>query len=302
MLFDLPLAAALAIVQLVGISAALYFYSRYQERHSATWAAASEDSIPPATGRVLLAIYVAVGVTLMALAIPLVQLVQRSFGFFGDLFGSDLVVGDPLAAIRNSLVTAVVATSIAVIVGILAATFVSHREGSLSRWFDATLMLPLGTSAVAIGLGFIVALEWPIDLRASLILVPVAHALVATPFVVRITLPAMRSIDPDLRHAAATMGASPLRVWRRVDLPLISRAGLVAAGFSMAISLGEFGATSFVARPNTATIPTLIFRLLSRPGPTSFGMAMALSVILAGITAGIILWIDRFRAGDIGSF
>lgn len=301
-LFDLPLAAALAIVQLVGISAALYFYSRYQERHSATWAAASEDSIPPATGRVLLAIYVAVGVTLMALAIPLVQLVQRSFGFFGDLFGSDLVVGDPLAAIRNSLVTAVVATSIAVIVGILAATFVSHREGSLSRWFDATLMLPLGTSAVAIGLGFIVALEWPIDLRASLILVPVAHALVATPFVVRITLPAMRSIDPDLRHAAATMGASPLRVWRRVDLPLISRAGLVAAGFSMAISLGEFGATSFVARPNTATIPTLIFRLLSRPGPTSFGMAMALSVILAGITAGIILWIDRFRAGDIGSF
>jgi thiamine transport system permease protein len=163
-------------------------------------------------------------------------------------------------------------------------------------------MLPLGTSAVAIGLGFIVALDWPIDLRASLILVPMAHALIAIPFVVRITLPAMRSIDPDLRSAASTLGASPWRVWRRVDLPLISKAALVATGFSLVISLGEFGATSFVARPNTSTIPTLIFRLLSRPGETSFGMAMALSVVLAALTAGIILWVDRFRAGDIGSF
>jgi thiamine transport system permease protein len=70
----------------------------------------------------------------------------------------------------------------------------------------------------------------------------------------------------------------------------------------MAISLGEFGATAFIARPATATLPTLIYRLLSRPGSGSFGMAMALSVILAGLTAAIILSIDRFRAGDVGSF
>jgi len=301
-LADLPLAASLALVQLVGVSAALYLYSRYQERHSAAWEAASEESVPRAKGTTLAAVYSSVGLTLAALAIPLVQLGRRASGFFDDLFRSDLVVGEPLAAIRNSLLSAVVATLIALVVGILAATLVSHREGGLSRWFDATLMLPLGTSAVAIGLGFIVALDWPVDLRASLILVPVAHALVATPFVVRIALPAFRSINPDLRHAAATLGASPLRVWRRVVLPLVSRAALVAAGFSMVISLGEFGATSFVARPNTATIPTLIFRLLGRPGPTSFGTAMALSLILAGLTAAIILWIDRFRAGDIGSF
>lgn len=83
---------------------------------------------------------------------------------------------------------------------------------------------------------------------------------------------------------------------------MISRATLVASGFSMIISLGEFGATSFVARPNTATIPTLIFRLLERPGPSSFGMAMALAVILATITGGIILWLDRFEVGEIGGF
>jgi thiamine transport system permease protein len=98
------------------------------------------------------------------------------------------------------------------------------------------------------------------------------------------------------------LGASPLRVWREVDLPIVSRAALVGAGFAFVISLGEFGATSFIARPGSATIPTMIFRLLSRPGETSFGMAMALSVVLAVITAGVVMTIDRARFGDLGSF
>jgi thiamine transport system permease protein len=91
-------------------------------------------------------------------------------------------------------------------------------------------------------------------------------------------------------------------VWREIDLPIVSRAAMVGAGFAFVISLGEFGATSFVARPSTATIPVMIFRLLSRPGATSFGMAMALSVVLAAITAGVVLAIDRARFGDLGSF
>lgn len=301
-LFDLPLAAALAVVQLFGVSAALYLYSRYQERHSQSWEIRSDQSVPPATGAVKVAVYAVVVGTLAILAVPIAVLVSRSIGWFRPLFTSDLVVGNPLAAIRNSLLTAAAATAIALTIGVMAATFISHRKGSLSGWFDTVLMLPLGTSAVAIGLGFIVALDWPVDLRATLVLVPIAHALIAIPFVVRITLPAMRSINPDLRHAASALGAAPWKVWRQIDLPLISRAGLVAAGFSLVISLGEFGATTFVARPNTATIPTLIFRMLSRPGAASFGVAMALSVILAALTAAIILYVDRFRAGDIGSF
>jgi thiamine transport system permease protein len=91
-------------------------------------------------------------------------------------------------------------------------------------------------------------------------------------------------------------------VWREIDLPLMSRAALVGASFAFVISLGEFGATSFIARPNTATIPTTIFRLLSRPGQASFGMAMALSVVLAVLTAAVVLGIEKTRVGDIGRF
>jgi thiamine transport system permease protein len=179
---------------------------------------------------------------------------------------------------------------------------ISGRKGKLSRWFDLTLMLPLGTSAVTIGLGFIVALDWPVDLRASIWLVPIAHALVAIPFMVRSTVPTLRSVPAETREAAAVLGASPWRVWRTIDLPIVTRAALIGAGFAFVISLGEFGATSFVVRPNTATIPVMIFRLLSRPGQVSFGMAMAMSVILALLTMGVVMAIDRARFGELGSF
>lgn len=301
-LFDLPLAASLAVVQLVGVSLVLYLYSRYQERNSSSWELVADQSIPRPHGSTRVWVYALIAATLISQFVPLAALLSQSLGHFGELFASDTIVGSPTLAIRNSLVSALVATVIAVVIGLMAATIITHRSGRLSRWFDTALMLPLGTSAVAIGLGFIVALDWPFDIRASVLLVPIAHALVAIPFVVRTSLPTMRSIDPDLRYAAATLGASPWRVWKRIDLPMISRATLVASGFSMIISLGEFGATSFVARPNTATIPTLIFRLLERPGPSSFGMAMALAVILATITGGIILWLDRFEVGEIGGF
>jgi thiamine transport system permease protein len=156
-----------------------------------------------------------------------------------------------------------------------AAYVISRRGTRLSRWFDVVLMLPLGTSAVTIGFGLLVALDRPVDLRATAILVPLAHALVAVPFVVRATVPLLRSISPSVREAAAMLGASPTQVLRHVDLPIATRAALIGAGFAFVVSLGEFGATSFIARPNTVTVPVMIFRLLGRPGLGNYAAAMA---------------------------
>jgi len=191
---------------------------------------------------------------------------------------------------------------IALIIGTMAATLIAYHRSAVSRWFDVLLMLPLGTSAVTIGFGFLVALDTPIDLRTAPILVPIAHALVAIPFVVRTEVPVMRSVRTRLREAGAVLGAPPGRVWREIDLPLIFRAMLVGAGFAFAISLGEFGATSFIARPDAPTLPVAIFRLLGRAGAANFSQAMALSTILMGLTALSILAIERFRIGEMGEF
>jgi thiamine transport system permease protein len=133
-------------------------------------------------------------------------------------------------------------------------------------------------------------------------IIPIAHAMVAIPFVVRTAVPVMRSVRHRLREAAAMLGAPPNRVWREIDLPLVARAGLIGAGFAFAVSLGEFGATSFLALPSNPTLPTAIFRLLNRPGTESFTGAMALSTILMTATAVTILLIERLRPESLEDF
>ena len=303
-LFDLPLAAALAVIQLVGVTAVLIGYSRYQQRTTSSWTLDTDAEGPPPRGIQRGLVTAAVVPTLMVMSVPIAALVIRSLGSgaYARLFAVDPVVGRPISAVGVSLLFATIAMVVAVVIGLISSTIIVRGGGKLSSWFDVALMLPLGTSAVTIGFGFIVALDWPVDIRASLLLVPIAHALVAIPFVVRSTVPTLKAIDPKTREAAATLGASPGRVWRHIDLPIVSKAALVGAAFSFVISLGEFGATAFIARPGGATIPTMIFRLLSRPGQVNFDMAMALSVVLAALTTGIVLSIDRARLGDIGRF
>ena len=210
----------------------------------------------------------------------------------------------PSTAIVVSLGYAIATTILALLLGFPAALALSRDANShLSHALDALLMLPLGTSAVTLGLGFIVALDKPpLDLRSSLLLVPLAHTLVAFPFVVRNLTPAFRTIQPRIRQAAATLGASPGNVMRYIDIPMIGRSLLVAATFAFTISLGEFGATSLIARPEYPTIPIAIYRLISRPGESNYGQALALSTILMVVAGAAMFIIDRSRIGEIGEF
>jgi thiamine transport system permease protein len=164
-------------------------------------------------------------------------------------------------------------------------------------------MLPLGTSAVTLGLGFLLAFSRPpFNLRASPWLIPVAHTLIAFPFVVRALLPTWRSIRPQWRQAAATLGASPAEVWRRIDLPLIGRAAVVAAAFAFTLSLGEFGATLLISRPEFPTVPIAIYSYLGKPGALNFGRALALSTILMITSASGILAIEKLRIKGVAEF
>jgi thiamine transport system permease protein len=312
-LLDLHAAAGIAIAQLVVIVALLVVTSRLQERRASTLRLVSpRDALRrPRGGAQWAGVWAAVGFTLVFLGVPLAVLVTRSFTAGGQFTlshyralatGSDLLFVPPWEAVRNSLVYAAIATVIAVVVGGLASFAIAARPRA-TRALDVLIMLPLGTSAVTVGFGFLVALDRPpLDLRTSVLLVPIAHAIVASPFVVRSMVPVLRSIDPRLRHAAATLGASPAQVWREVDLPVVARAVAVAAGFAAAISLGEFGATLFIARPDTPTIPVAIYRLLGRPGSANFGQAMALSTVLMVVTAVVVVALERLRPARATEF
>jgi thiamine transport system permease protein len=157
-------------------------------------------------------------------------------------------------------------------------------------------MLPLGASAITLGLGFIIVFNRPPFSNINFpILMPIAHSLVALPFVVRTLSPALESIPSSLRHAARVLGASSFKVWREVDLPLMGPSILVSIIFALTISLGEFGASSFLYRPDYPTLPIAIFRYISQPGALNYGQALAMSTILMAVCAAGILLIERLR-------
>jgi thiamine transport system permease protein len=307
---DLPTAAVLTLVQFLAVGAVLAVHAwTVRRRESALRLVDPSRTARRPRGTVQWLLLGGVLTTVVVLLlVPLAVLVERSFdtpagygfGYYRELGTVDPSGGaflvPPIDAVWNSLRYALAATAISVAVGGLAAAALTRRAGRLVRGFDALLMLPLGVSAVTVGFGFLITLdEPPLDLRASWILVPLAQALVGVPFVVRTMLPVLRAVDERLREAAAVLGASPLRAWREVDLPLVRRALAVAAGFAFAVSLGEFGATVFIARPDNPTLPVAVARLLGRPGELNYGQAMALSTILMVVCAVALLLLERIR-------
>lgn len=168
---------------------------------------------------------------------------------------------------------------------------------------DPLFMLPLGTSAITLGLGYIIVFSRPpLTLIASPWLIPAVHALLAFPFVVRSLLPALRGLDPRLREAARALGASPLRVLREIDLPLLFPALLAGSVFAFTVSIGEFGAALLLARPENQTVPVVIDRLLGLPGALNYGRALALSTILMLTTTLSFVLLERVRFRDLGEF
>jgi thiamine transport system permease protein len=320
-LFNLPLAAALSLVQILFTFGLMWFYTRLQARLALPLDLRPRQQLQRQVSgwrdRLLLGGNLALIVLLLLL--PLLALLERSFTLNGEFtwrYYAQLVVNErgsllyvpPSQAILNSLRFAAASVGLALLLGLASATFLTRPTLAwplrrLQHLFDPLLMLPLGTSAVTLGFGFIIALDAPpLNLRSSVWLIPLAHSLVAFPFVVRVLVPVLRGIDNSLRENALVMGATPAQVWREIDLPIVSRALLVGAVFAFTISLGEFGATALIARPQTPTLPVAIFRFLGQPGPLNLGQALAMSTILMVVCGLGMVAIERFRLRDIGEF
>ena len=325
-LFNLPLAALLSFVQLLCTLAFSIIYSRFVTRITvpSTPRPAESNLRRARTGGEKLFTFILIGLMLTIFLLPLVSLPLRSvtrldadrgdrgqvsYGLTGDYY-SELFINrnnsifyvPPFDAIGNSLGYAALTVVMSLALGFpVAAALV--RPKRLERLLDPFLMLPLGASAVTLGLGFIVTFNRPpLALVASPLLVPLAHTLIALPFVIRSLQPALASIPDRLRQAAASLGASPTRGWFSVDWPIVSRATLSAAVFAFTISLGEFGASSLIVRPEYPTIPIAIARFLSQPGGVNYGQAMAMATILMIICGTGILLIEKLRLPGSGEF
>jgi thiamine transport system permease protein len=230
---------------------------------------------------------------------------QVQYGFTTDYYEElfinrrgSLFYVPPVQAAANSLGFAGITVILSLALGYPAA-YALAKPTRLEKILDPFIMLPLGASAVMMGLGFILSFG---RLIASPFFIPIAHTLIALPFVIRTLQPALASIPERLRQAASTLGASPFRVWQTVDFPILTRATLSAATFAFTVSLGEFGATLLITRPEYPTIPIAISRFLSQPGGLNYGQAMAMATILMLLTTFSILLIEKLRFNHAGEF
>ena len=324
-LLDLSGAAALSLVQFAAVVAALVVgaLARRRRENAVRLRARNETARRPRGGEwwAVCAGLAVIALLMTPIVALLVESVSVSDGF--SLAGYEALAGQGSRgalgvsgwdAASMSLRTAFDATTLAMIVGVSASVVLvalRRTPGRLARGMgetmDAALMLPLGVSAVTVGFGYLVTLDaLPGDLRTSPLLVPLAQALVIIPLIVRMVLPVLRSVDVRLRQAAATLGASPGRVWREIDLPLTARSLVAAAGFGYVVALGEFGATSFLARPDAPTLPVAVATLISRPGELNNQMAYAACALLMIVTVVAVVLIDRFGAvrgqNSVGEF
>ncbi len=315
---NLPLAALLAIIQLLCTLAFSILYTKYAVRNTPH----ASRPTPHAPRTLKEKLFVSAFCLLLTafFLLPLASLTFRSFtrltadraqrtevqyGFTTDYY-EELFINrrnsvfyvPPVKAIFNSLAYASSTVILSILFGFPAA-FALAKPTALEKILDPLIMLPLGSSAVMLGLGFLLTFgKW----LTSPLLVPFAHTLVALPFVIRTLQPAIASIPQRLRQAASTLGASPFEVWKTIDLPILRRATLAAATFAFTISLGEFGATLLITRPDYPTIPVAVERFLSQPGGLNYGQAMAMATILMTLTVVSILFIEKFRLPNNSDF
>jgi thiamine transport system permease protein len=307
---DVGVAAVLSVMQLVAIVAVIVVAQWFSRSGTHTFTGDSARRRPRQHERRAV-IALAAG-SLVAMTAPLVTMVVRSVhGRSGWTLAGWRALLDPAddrpglgpavdvgTAVFLSLRSAAVACVVAAVVGGLAVLAASSTSRA-GRYLDAALMLPLATSAVTVGLGLLITFSRPpLDWRAEWWFVPLGQALVAVPFVVRSLLAPMRAVGPDLRDAAATLGASPLRAWAEVDLRIMWRPLLAATAFAAAISLGEFGATSVLSRSGQPTMPIAIAGLLARTGEVPRAQGFALATVLMLLVAVLVVMADPAARRD----
>jgi thiamine transport system permease protein len=312
-MLNLPLAALLAFIQLLCTLIFSILYTRLSTRLAVQSAPRQAYSHHPGTIREKSFVFAFCVFLFAFFVLPMLSLPLRSVSrleaergqqtsvsyglttdYYTELFinrRNSLFYVPPIQAALNSLGYAGATVILSLLLGFPAASALA-KPGRLERILDPILILPLGASAVTLALGFIIAFG---RLVISPWVVPLAHTLVALPFVIRALQPAIASIPERLRQAAASLGASPFRVWQNVDWPILRRATLNAATFAFTISLGEFGATLLLARPDYPTIPIAIYHFLSQPGALNYGQAMAMATLLMVLTTAGILLIERGR-------
>lgn len=199
--------------------------------------------------------------------------------------------GPPLRSIENSLRFAGTAALIALAAG---ASFVYATVRFIRRrlpLLETLSLAPVAVSSVALAYGVSVAFRGPLQFVPQELRIPLVHAVLAFPFVVRAFRPVLEGVDVRLVEAARTLGAGRWRAFVDIELPMAMTGLLVAFALSFGLSVSETTATLMLARPDQVTMPVSVYRFLAA---RDFQSASAMAVLLMAVTGGVFLLAETF--------
>ncbi|KAA0972071.1 ABC transporter permease [Aureimonas fodinaquatilis] len=195
-------------------------------------------------------------------------------------------------SIVNSLIIGSGATLLSVVLGTLAALGLSGRALPFAGFFRTVFLLPMVVHAVVLGVGLQISLS-RIGLASTYLGVIVSHAVLCVPFVVVSVSTALAGIDRTTLRAAASLGANPVTVFRRVTMPLAMPGIVTGAVFAFATSLDEVVLTLFVAGPNQRTLARQMFSSIREnisPAVAAAALLLIVGTLLLAALAALLRW------------
>ena len=235
------------------------------------------------------------------LQLPVIVVVLASFsetsyltippqGWTLDWFREVLTDSTYLNAIKISLILAVSATCLSLVLGVAASYAIARRMVPGSEALASFLMAPLAIPAVVIGVAMLQYFSL-VGLRGGFVTLIIAHVVITVPYIVRSALASLSGMDVAMEEAARVLGAGSFTAFRLVTLPLI-KPGLVAGAlFSFVVSMENVPVTIFLAGARQTTLPILIFTSVEM-GVTP-GVA-AVSTLLIVATLVVLLLAERW--------
>lgn len=243
--------------------------------------------------------------TLLFVTLPSVVVVITAFndkallmfppdGFSTKWFVKAWTYEDFRSGLRNGLIITAWASVIALVVGTLAAFVIDRFEFRGRRLLEALLVSPLVIPHFTLGVGFLI-LASGVSMSRTWTVVILCHVVLVLPFVMRSVYVSLKNIDPMLERAAVSLGARPLQVFLRIDLPLLLP-GLAGGWlFAAILSFNEFTATLFVTGQRTQTLPVAMYTYVREYADPTMA---ALSTMLIAATALSLAVANRFLGLD----
>tara|TARA_B100000674_G_scaffold47605_1_gene32864 strand:+ start:2127 stop:3812 length:1686 start_codon:yes stop_codon:yes gene_type:complete len=314
---------ATSIVQLMILCLAILITAQIQRKHSVIHAVVTENSesvgkIKPNPAAKLIisgaVIYSLLPLILVAISSFRIRDISNGDYSYSTEAWQEAWSGNYSAtaipeALYNSLIYCIITLVIALPIGYVISSLIARLEHEGRIWtarvVEVLSMIPLALSAVMIGLGILIGLlKWSPSLFSWILIPAIPHIVITTPFVIRIMLPAMRSLQPEYMEQAKLLGLSTIKSWWHGKILMLRAPLVVSAALTMAFSLGEFGASWILVRSGSwDSLSVLVDQLMGQPkfDPLIQPMAMAAATTLMLLTFVLFLIAEKFRANEEGS-